>query len=98
MFGCISHVHNPSDEQEKLDSKSKKCILLGSGSTTKGYHLYDLLTKKVQYSRNVIFDETQSVSSEKESSSNESSCRPEYIEVPVVQSEEDEESTDPEMN
>ena len=30
----------PKDERNKLDSKSRKCILLGYGTTTKGYRLY----------------------------------------------------------
>ena len=49
-------MHIPKDERKKLDSKSRKCILLGYGTTTKGYRLYDPL-KKVFHSRDVIFNE-----------------------------------------
>ena len=45
------------EERKKLDSKSNKCILLGYGSTTKGYRLYDPLKRKVLHSRDVIFNE-----------------------------------------
>ena len=57
VFGCQAFVHIPKDERKKLDSKSRKCILLGYGTTTKGYRLYDPLKKKVFYSRDVIFNE-----------------------------------------
>ncbi|KAF2353209.1 Ribonuclease H-like domain [Trinorchestia longiramus] len=29
-FGCMAYAHVPKDEREKLDSKSKTCVLLGS--------------------------------------------------------------------
>ena len=59
VFGCQSFAHVPKDERKKLDSKSRKCILLGYGATTKGYRLYDPLKKKVFYSRDVIFNEQE---------------------------------------
>ena len=40
-----------------MESKSRKCILLGYGRATKGYRLYDPLKKKVFFSRDVIFNE-----------------------------------------
>ena len=42
VFGCGAYVHVPKDEQKKLDSKAKKCVLLGYGDTIKGYRLYNL--------------------------------------------------------
>ena len=57
VFGCQAFVHVPKDERKKLDPKSRKCILLGYGTTTKGYRLYDSLKKKVFHSRDVIFNE-----------------------------------------
>ena len=57
VFGCQAFVHIPKDERKKLDPKSKKCILLGYGATTKGYRLYDPLRKRVFHSRDVIFNE-----------------------------------------
>ena len=56
-FGCQAFVHVPKDERKKLDSKSRKCVLMGYGTTTKGYRLYDPLKKKVVFSRDVIFNE-----------------------------------------
>lgn len=62
VFGCVAYVHVPKDERGKLDSKTNKCILLGYGSVQKGYRVYDHLTQKVFYSRNVKFDEREIVS------------------------------------
>ena len=56
IFGCQAFVHIPKDERKKLESKSRKCILLGYGRATKGYRLYDP-QKKVFFSRDVIFNE-----------------------------------------
>ena len=41
VFGCKAYAHVPKDERGKLDSKAKKCILVGYGEDTKGYRLYD---------------------------------------------------------
>ncbi|KAL5494293.1 hypothetical protein EMCRGX_G015594 [Ephydatia muelleri] len=50
VFGCQAFVHIPKDERKKLDSKSRRCIFLGYGVTTKGYRLYDPLKKKCNLS------------------------------------------------
>lgn len=70
IFGCISHAHVPKDERSKLDSKSRRCVLVGYGSGVKGYKLYDLIAKRSLHSRDVIFNESQFISSEKECSQN----------------------------
>ena len=57
IFGSICYAHVPKDERKKLDVKTRKAILLGYGTETKGYRLYDVATHKVFYSRDVIFDE-----------------------------------------
>ncbi|KAF2351060.1 hypothetical protein FHG87_018182 [Trinorchestia longiramus] len=67
-FGCMANAHVPKDEREKLDRKSKTCVLLGYGSGTKGYRLYDFKAKKVLLSRDVVFNESQFMSFEKEPS------------------------------
>ena len=59
MFGSAVYVHVPRDERGKLDPKTKKCILLGYGNVQKGYRVYDHVTRKVSYSRNVKFDERE---------------------------------------
>ncbi|KAF2359941.1 Reverse transcriptase RNA-dependent DNA polymerase [Trinorchestia longiramus] len=67
-FGCMAYAHVPKDEREKLDSKSKTCVLLRYGSETKGYRLYDFNAKRVLLSRDVVFNESQFISFEKEPS------------------------------
>ena len=57
VFGCAAYTHMPKDEQGKLDSKTKLCILLGYGSVQKGYRLIDPVTRKILHSRNVKFNE-----------------------------------------
>ncbi|KAF2349145.1 Zinc finger CCHC-type [Trinorchestia longiramus] len=74
-FGCMAYAHVPKDEREKLDSKSKTCVLLGYGSGTKGYKLYDFNAKKILLSRDVVFNESQFMSFEKEPSK-EIECAP----------------------
>jgi len=56
-FGCTAYAHVPKDERKKLDSKAKRCILLGYGADTKGYRLYDPEKRRVFYSRDVVFCE-----------------------------------------
>ena len=56
VFGSTAHVHIPKDERGKLDSKTKKWVLLGYGNVQKGYRVYHHATRKVFYSRNVKFD------------------------------------------
>ena len=53
------YAHIPKDERRKLDPKSKKCILLGYGTETKGYRLYDPQSSRVMYSCDVKFNESE---------------------------------------
>ena len=57
VFGCITYAHIERDDRSKLDSKARKCILLGYGTETKGYRLYDTERERIIYSRNLIFEE-----------------------------------------
>ena len=59
VFGCTAFVHVPKNERGKLDSKTRKCILLGYGGVQKGYRVFDHITQKISYSRNVKFDERE---------------------------------------
>ena len=58
-FGCAAFAHIPKDERRKLDSKAKKCILVGYGVSTKGYRLYDFEKKRAFFSRDVVFNEEE---------------------------------------
>lgn len=59
VFGCDAYAHVPKDERSKLDSKARKCIMLGYGQETKGYRLYDPIRQKVLHSRDVRFNEDE---------------------------------------
>ena len=59
MFGCDAYVLVPETERRKLDSKVKRCILVGYGhdSGVLAYRLYDPATRRFILSRNVSFNE-----------------------------------------
>ena len=59
VFGCAVYAHIEKDGQYKLDSKARKCILLGYGAETKGYRLYDIEKEHVIHSCNVMFEESK---------------------------------------
>ena len=61
VFGCRAFVHIPKDERSKLDSKSKKYILMGYRNEEFRYRLWDPIEKKIIRSRDVIFFEDQNI-------------------------------------
>ena len=66
VFGSLCFSHIPKDERKKLDPKAQEAIFLGYGQETKGYRLYNPISRKVFFSRDVIFDETKFPSKRKE--------------------------------
>ncbi|GJR68625.1 putative RNA-directed DNA polymerase [Tanacetum coccineum] len=58
---CKASVHIPKDERSKLDVKNKPCVFLGYGQDELGYRLYDPVQKKLVRSRDVEFDEDQTL-------------------------------------
>lgn len=58
VFGCRAYVLN-EDHVAKFDPRSKVCIFVGYGVDhgVQGYLVYDMETKKLKVSRNVVFDE-----------------------------------------
>jgi hypothetical protein len=57
MFGCIAYVHVPDEKRSKLDPKVEKCIFIGYYLEQKGYRCFNSSTRKLQVSRDVVFDE-----------------------------------------
>jgi len=57
VFGCEAYVHIPDACRAKLDPKSRKCLFLGYFEGSKAYRLFDLETKRIVKSRDVIFSE-----------------------------------------
>ncbi|KAF7124908.1 hypothetical protein RHSIM_Rhsim12G0120600 [Rhododendron simsii] len=60
VFGCIAYAKVPEANRTKLEDKGVKCILVGYGDRTMGYKLYNPITQKVIFSRDVIFEENES--------------------------------------
>jgi hypothetical protein len=57
VFGCIAYVHVPDEKRSKLDPKAEKCIFIGYSLEQKGYKCFNPSTRKLQVSRDVVFDE-----------------------------------------
>lgn len=55
VFGCEGYVHVPDQLRKKLDSKSRKMMLVGYDNSN--YKMYDPIIKRITISRNVIFNE-----------------------------------------
>jgi hypothetical protein len=55
VFGCDSYVHIPKENRSKLDNKVEKCIFIGYKYNIKGHKLWDLLTKNIVCSWDVVF-------------------------------------------
>jgi hypothetical protein len=61
FFGCDAYVHVPKENMSKLDKKAEKCIFIGYKDGLKGYKIWNPETKKVVYSRDVVFREMKDV-------------------------------------
>jgi hypothetical protein len=57
VFGYIAYMHVPNEKRSKLDPKAKKCIFIGYSSKQKGYRCFNPSIRKLQVSRDVVFDE-----------------------------------------
>lgn len=62
VFGCKAMVWQPEQKRKKFDNKSFECIFLRYADNAKAYRLYDLNTKKIIISRDVIFMEVSNTS------------------------------------
>ncbi|GJT59267.1 retrovirus-related pol polyprotein from transposon TNT 1-94 [Tanacetum coccineum] len=60
IFRSIAYVYVPSQRRSKLDDRSKKHVFVGYDKQSKGYKLYNPVTRKVVMSRDVEFDEEES--------------------------------------
>ncbi|KAA0048679.1 copia-type polyprotein [Cucumis melo var. makuwa] len=56
----MAYAHIPDQKRSKLDDKSEKYVFVGYNASSKGYKLYNPVTKKTIISRDVVFDEEES--------------------------------------
>ena len=56
-FGCVAHVNTVGPGVSKLSDRSTKMVFVGYETGTKGYRVYDPMTKRLHVSRDVIFEE-----------------------------------------
>ena len=69
MFGCRCFVHvNGKRNIGKFDERSDYEIFLGYSSHSKAYRVYNKRTMCVEESFHIIFDETNFMTSEQETS------------------------------
>ena len=61
VFGCDAYVHVPKEKRRKLDNKADKCIFIGYKYGMKSYNIWNPRTKKIIYSRYVVFREVKEV-------------------------------------
>jgi len=57
MFSCIAYVHVLDEKRSKLDPRTEKCIFIGYSLEQKTYRCFNPSTRKLQVSRDVVFDE-----------------------------------------
>ena len=82
IFGCSTYAHVPKVERDKLNSKARRCLMLGYGANKKGFRLYDLDQGRVFHSRDV---ETCFPRIQKERQSSPTYVELEFENEPIVQ-------------
>lgn len=58
VFGSMCFAHNQSYKGDMFESRSIRCVFLGYPNGKKGWCIYNLETKKIFFSRDVVFFET----------------------------------------
>ena len=61
VFGCKAFAHISKENRQKLDDKSTPCIFVGYSDAAFGYRMWNPVNKKIFRSRDVVFQEDQTV-------------------------------------
>ena len=61
VFDSNSFIHVPKNKRSKLDFKSNICIFLGYGNNRKGFQIYNQQSKRIIYTRDIIFNESKCI-------------------------------------
>jgi len=56
IFGCLSYVYVPKQQHNKFDNKTTKCLFLGYDEQNKVHRMYNMSTKKILLSYDVVFE------------------------------------------
>jgi hypothetical protein len=83
-FGCMAHVKKTGPGVTKLSNRFTKMVFVGYEAGTKGYRVYDTVTKKLQVSRDVVFEEHREWSwgEEKQDRNTETGVEVEFYSIP----------------
>ncbi|XP_075499879.1 uncharacterized protein LOC142538449 [Primulina tabacum] len=57
VFGCVCYTLNDKDQLAKFDSKSDKCLFVGYATNSRAYRMFNLRTRTIMESINVVFDD-----------------------------------------
>jgi len=57
IFDCSVYCSVNSQKKNKLESKSKKCIFIGFTKGVKDFRLWDLESRSIFTSRDMVFDD-----------------------------------------
>ena len=64
IFGCICYILNNREQLCKFQPKSDKGVFFGYSLNSRAYRVYNLRTKTIMESINVVIDDFNDVSSE----------------------------------